>query len=72
MHPNNALTIIYSLINNMVLMHSTVAHQHTVSKYQTFTSAYTTLITHLNTRNNVETHLGKTTKMLFIWHEKWV
>ena len=25
---------------------------------------------HSNTRDNVETHLGKTTKVLFIWHEK--
>ena len=25
---------------------------------------------HLDTRNNVETHMGKTTKVLFIWHEK--
>ena len=50
-------------------MHSTIANYHIVIKYQPFTSTYIDSINHLNTNNNMETHLGKTTKVLFIWHE---
>ena len=46
-------------------------HKHyTERNYESIIKPFTTPVIHLDTRNNVETHLGKTTKVLFIWHEK--
>ena len=39
---------------------------HQQSKHSPFNNIHP-----YNTRNNVETHLGKTTKVLFIWNKKY-
>ena len=50
---------IQSTFNFIPKENSNQSHKH--SPHQPFI---------LNTRDNVETHLKKTTKVLFIWHEK--